>query len=689
MVDALEIKVKTTAELSAMRQSVEELRRFVAESKAAGNSTTDLEARLKKEEDSLNAAAKASAKHADELSKTEKANSVFGKLGAAVDDLKGKFPALGAAIDFAKNPLVQLTAAMVASIKVFSEKESAVAKLDAALANAGQMTDGYRQKLQGLADEMESATAIAETKWMSVFSTLTKFGADTSNIEKYSEAVKNLAGFTGRDIESAAFIFGKAMTGNTTMLSRLGIQFDKSKEGAAQLDDIMQQLATRGAGQLEVKSKTLTGQWYLLKDSISDLLGGIGNLISQTGILQASLRAVSSVLNFFSFAFPKTIEKVEGLTNKLAPLAGEARNVADGLGEMGDEAEGLDALSTKGKSITEQFEAASAAIDKTRSSRDQLAGVKEALAIAKIDLEEAKAKAAAGGKLSPGETATFAARRGEAHLSAERDKFENERLAMAAKDQAASIAESRARGEVDAARRRASGAMGGLQAMVPGGDLERFNKRNLGAELETAQRESDEAFDVSAKASMKGGLIVFTAEKQAEFQAYANRKNQEISEIKALVTAVRKVNLANKQLAEEEDKFAKDTAERARIAADLARQREQFGLREQTLGLKGQTLAYSTIASGAMPGRVAGGRATELAGAPGVPRAEADILALQAALSKAQAAKSQVENMMMRLLESSTSADASNLNLLSAMQANEAATKKELDDLRKRLGKNQ
>jgi hypothetical protein len=83
-----------------------------------------------------------------------------------------------------------------------------------------------------------------------------------------------LAGIIGGDIVSAAEMFSKAMSGQFEMFTRLGIRIEKTGTQTEQLNALMLQLAQKGGGVLEAQSKTLTGQWQQLTNSVSDLFRG-------------------------------------------------------------------------------------------------------------------------------------------------------------------------------------------------------------------------------------------------------------------------------------------------------------------------------------------------------------------------------------------------------------------------------
>ena len=170
------------------------------------------------------------------------------------------------------------------SIRAFAASEVEMAKLDAALANSGQLTDAYREKLSKLASARSGKTGIDDEKYVGALTTLTKFGADQGNIQKYLAAVENLAGFMGGDLEQAAFIFGKAMQGSTEMLGRYGITVDKAKSQSEQLADIMRQLEARGGGQLEAMADGVQGSINKMANAWENMLESLGSLAEKSGL---------------------------------------------------------------------------------------------------------------------------------------------------------------------------------------------------------------------------------------------------------------------------------------------------------------------------------------------------------------------------------------------------------------------
>lgn len=306
-----------------------------------------------------------------------------------------------------------------AAVNEFAQKEVAVTKLDQALANQGQLTNEYRAQLQGLAEQMETATNIADDQWLGALAKLTQFGADTSNIEKYAEATKNIVAITGTDAVQAASLWGRATQGNFTALARLGIQVDKNASQTEKLNQAYEQLALRGGGILESQTKTTEGQFKTFRTAVSNLLEGMGTLIKDTGVLEEIFFGLGKTTAWLASLFPKTIEQVEGISNKIptgVKAFDEFSEASEGAGES------IKEFTEATKKSSEASEKEVKLLDQRRQQMDAMADAQTALKIAQIDLAEAQ------GKISP-EAADL--QRAQVRASAEQAKTERELAAIA------------------------------------------------------------------------------------------------------------------------------------------------------------------------------------------------------------------------------------------------------------------
>ncbi len=276
---AVDIKVRAHVEIGEMRKIEDALQREIVHLRLAGNEADKLAAKEK---------------HLGEIRQKIAAVKPGRKWAAALGGVAESIPGVSSFYTALNGSMLGIAALgygvskafAVAgqSIRAFAASEVEMAKLDASLANSGQLTDEYRKKLEKLASKRSQKTAIDDEKYLGVFTTLTKFGADSSNIEGYTRAVENLAGFMGGDLEQAAFIFGKAMSGSTEMLGRFGIEVDKSKSQSEQLADIMRQLEARGGGQLEAMAEGMQGAMQKMANAWENMLESLGSLAEKSGL---------------------------------------------------------------------------------------------------------------------------------------------------------------------------------------------------------------------------------------------------------------------------------------------------------------------------------------------------------------------------------------------------------------------
>ena len=392
----LQFKITTVAELGALRDLEKDLQKAVVSARALGNT-------------------KLAGEKEEELKRIQGQLAQFGfgeRFEAQLKSVVGKIPVLGEVVEglngsfgiLAKGAVAGAAALELAkkSIEAFAEKETEVAKLNQALANSGQYSEEASAQVQELADKFEELTGIDDGKFINVARTLLQFGANRDNLEQYTQAVVNLAGLLGGDVEQAAFLFGKAMQGSTEMLSRYGIHVDSALSKTQQLEQIMQQAAQRGGGQLLATQGTLGRGFTDLGISTGKWFTGLGSIIAQTGILQRGLGALAEVIRFVSFS------------DVVGP-AKEFQNSLDGIAESAEEtAKKLDAAKTAGEALAKtnldeitaaaeaaakKFDALTAAIQRSESANIAIRQAQTAVDLAKIDEDEA------ADKINPGEAA--------------------------------------------------------------------------------------------------------------------------------------------------------------------------------------------------------------------------------------------------------------------------------------------
>lgn len=304
-----------------------------------------------------------------------------GAASKAIDGIAGVIRGPLAAASAVLASLAGAFAGLTKSVNEYADAQEKVAKLDAALAQRGLLSGEFRERLQELAGELQATTAVADDEWLEVLRRLVQFGSTPESIGMDVEAVKNLAGIIG-DVGSAANLYSRALQGNFVMFARYGIAVRDAGTQTERLNDLQEQLARRGGGQLEAQAKSLNGQWTALKNSTSDLLEAIGSQIARTGVLQAVLGGLLNVTSAWADILGGTVEQLDGLTNQ----TGDAEKA---LASYRAQLEGVAKLSD---AIVKSTKAETDAIKAKQAAIDEVADAQMALDLLRVDEAEASGK---------------------------------------------------------------------------------------------------------------------------------------------------------------------------------------------------------------------------------------------------------------------------------------------------------
>lgn len=235
----LNYKISITAETRVLRQLEVDLQRQIILAQQTGKSYADLARQLSQVQ-----------MRQDQLGMFNRLKGEALNFAQEIPGVGRVMSALNGATGAASLAFLGFSATLTAAVKSLQEFAAAqrnVAALDAVLAQNGQLTDEYRERLQELAGQLQRTTAIADDQWVAVLTKLTQFGANPGNIERYAAAVKNLAGIVG-DVDTAATLVSRALQGNFEMFSRYGISVGEAGSQTEKLDNLMRQLAQRGGG---------------------------------------------------------------------------------------------------------------------------------------------------------------------------------------------------------------------------------------------------------------------------------------------------------------------------------------------------------------------------------------------------------------------------------------------------------
>jgi len=229
----------------------------------------------------------------------------------------------------------------IKAVREFAGQELGEADVTSALKAMGQYTDQYRDRLIALSNTYQTTTGIADDFWLKSLGQLTRFGMNAGNVDKVSEALKNLTGLMDGNIDTATDALAKALQGEFAMFSRFGIVVEKSGDDIKDLDNIINAINTKGAGLLEARANTLSGKWTALKNQANEVFEAVGsklagalNVGGAIDDIKAKLATLTSAIQ--SGGLGDLLEKGgEALRKKIEDAVKWAEKIATAIQESG------------------------------------------------------------------------------------------------------------------------------------------------------------------------------------------------------------------------------------------------------------------------------------------------------------------------------------------------------------------
>jgi len=349
-------------------------------------------------EKSLDRTSKKSRTLKDRLDDMSRSGGAFGRVAG------GAFRMLTSPLGMVTAGFAALALAIRGAIKVlktFAGQELSEVDLDAALAQMGQLTDSYRLKLHDLANQYQDLTTVGDQTWLAAEAQLTRFGMNAGNVDQVMESVKNLAGLLqtgsleGR-VQTATMLIQRALEGNTEMFTRYGITVQKTGDVMRDFNNLTQLLAEKGAGALEARAKTLSGQMKNLTNSMGDFVEAAGGALGRNRHLRQSIQFLTDGYK----TMIKTVNKSAGAMKEFRDKA--ERDMQAPLKEIGDFTEDvtkkLDQFAgvdfSRPAAALEQFaknmKTAAAESEKALKNIEALESAELGVKIAEIELAEAE-----------------------------------------------------------------------------------------------------------------------------------------------------------------------------------------------------------------------------------------------------------------------------------------------------------
>lgn len=183
------------------------------------------------------------------------------------------------------------------AIQQANEQDVAVSKLNATLKASGQFSEAYSAALVDISQKYEKLSTAGDEAILDVERLLVSFGAAPNKVEGLTRTVLDLSAGLKIDLSSAANLVGRAVAGQTELLSRYGLQVDTTKTKAEQLAELQKLVADRFGGQAHAEIETYAGSLNLAAKAYDDLLKAVGQAITATPELAALFKTIEQTLD--------------------------------------------------------------------------------------------------------------------------------------------------------------------------------------------------------------------------------------------------------------------------------------------------------------------------------------------------------------------------------------------------------
>lgn len=262
-----------------------------------------------------------------------------GATGAAMGRLGVAGVAMGAAIGTAAVTAVSAGARMavefgVNGVKAFLDDEAAAAKLARTMSNLG--LEGATAEVEANIDALQRQTGIVDDILRPSFDRLVRSVGDVSEANRLLALSADIAGGTGRSLDSVVQALGRAYDGNTTGLSRLGAGLDKATLKTGDMDLITQKLADTFGGQAAVKAATFQGQLDRVSVAFGELQESFGRgfmdgVVSGFDDSKTAADSLSEAIKLLEPTFYELGKQIGGVVQYVPQFMAGVKTIVNGM----------------------------------------------------------------------------------------------------------------------------------------------------------------------------------------------------------------------------------------------------------------------------------------------------------------------------------------------------------------------
>ncbi|MFH8039054.1 MAG: hypothetical protein QXJ14_03525 [Candidatus Aenigmatarchaeota archaeon] len=219
-----------------------------------------------------------------------------------------------------------ITGALGLAVKAAGDQERANLLLASAMKTAGIYTDRLYNSLVNYAGQLQKTTKYSDDAIMSAQRILIQFGATGDQINSLTQATLDFASALGMDLNTAALLIGKTITGEMNSLARYGISLKNVKDESERVKIVTEKIAELFGGTAKTEAETFSGSIEQLKNMIGDTAEKIGFILLP--YLKNFIEKAKDVIDRIS----NWIDKNRGLLDILVPLVAKIGLVLTAIG---------------------------------------------------------------------------------------------------------------------------------------------------------------------------------------------------------------------------------------------------------------------------------------------------------------------------------------------------------------------
>lgn len=233
-------------------------------------------------------------------------------------------------------------------VEAYAKQETAVNQLSAAMVQNGMYSDELKNKYAEMAEQMSKNTTFSDQQITAGQAVLQTMIGQREVTEQLMKATMDLAAKKNMDLVSASQLVGRAISNETNMLSRVGIQYDTTSDKGERMTRVIAAIEGKMAGSAAAQAQGLgvLAQMHNAWEEFQEVIGAkvapvieigaklliqlFGNMKEGAPVVDAvtfSMKVITGVFVVFG-SIVEVIGKTIG--NVIAGISGAVMNMAQG-----------------------------------------------------------------------------------------------------------------------------------------------------------------------------------------------------------------------------------------------------------------------------------------------------------------------------------------------------------------------